>query len=161
VLARSVEGLERRDTSVRTVCYAGRGKFTVRRTEYCPLSCSALGPLSVIEYLPCVRGDEVVCDGGPSDTSIICDNMNRDDVQGVGGEFITPIMPMTWHLSVGGGRPSTRLGLTFVFDNSFLHPINIMSTSTLSPQEVAQMAYELRKTVRELKDRGLIVAAKW
>lgn len=87
--------------------------------------------------------------------------MNRDDVQGVGGEFITPIMPMTWHLSLGGGRPSTRLGLTFVFDNSFLHPINIMSTSTLSPQEVAQMAYELRKTVRELKDRGLIVAAKW
>ena len=36
-----------------------------------------------------------------------------------------------------------------------------MSTSHLPPSASVQLAYDLRRTIRELKDRGLIVAAKW
>lgn len=31
----------------------------------------------------------------------------------------------------------------------------------LAPAAKVQMAHDLRTTVRELKDRGLLVAAKW
>jgi len=42
-----------------------------------------------------------------------------------------------------------------------LHIITNMTTIHLSHAEKAKMAHELRRTIRELKDRGLIVAAKW
>jgi anaphase-promoting complex subunit 8 len=36
-----------------------------------------------------------------------------------------------------------------------------MVSSLLSPQEKSQIAHELRQSIRELRDRGLLVSAKW
>jgi len=32
---------------------------------------------------------------------------------------------------------------------------------TISPAEKVQMAHDLRTAIRELRDRGILVAAKW
>ena len=36
-----------------------------------------------------------------------------------------------------------------------------MSSDTLSPADKIKIAHDLRQTIRELRDRGLLVAAKW
>ena len=47
-------------------------------------------------------------------------------------------------------------------DSSTHHTFqHTMTSSALSPAAKIQIAHDLRRTIRELKDRGLMVAAKW
>ena len=54
-------------------------------------------------------------------------------------------------------RSSTLFVAFEICHSTLIH----ITMSPLSPEERAKMAHELRGTIRELRDRGLVVAAKW
>lgn len=62
---------------------------------------------------------------------------------------------------LGGGDPR-RVEPCFDFqDQSGLPYAAIMSAFSMSDEDKIAMAHDLRRSVRELRDRGLVVASKW
>jgi hypothetical protein len=62
---------------------------------------------------------------------------------------------------LGGGDPR-RVWYCFDFQlNSRTATLAIMSAFNMSEEDKIAMAHDLRRAVRELRDRGLVVAAKW
>jgi GH35 family endo-1,4-beta-xylanase len=61
-----------------------------------------------------------------------------------------------------GGMDLTRLSFKLSNEiNKDTYFVVNMSFNQPNPAAKAQIAYELRQTISELKDRGLLVAAKW
>ena len=63
--------------------------------------------------------------------------------------------------SVFGGGGPRRVALISCTTSRSALLFSSMTSIHMSHAEKAKMAHELRRTIRELKDRGLIVAAKW
>jgi hypothetical protein len=72
------------------------------------------------------------------------------------------ITPGGWASMLLGGGDPRRVEVCFDFqDQLCLGFTATMSAFNMSEEDRIAMAHDLRRSVRELRDRGLVVAAKW